>query len=62
MLERTTTLTGLIQEQLAAKIGTKKSYISKIENGHADVQPHFINPSLEAAYLVVDALTVHTPF
>ena len=26
------------QEQLAAKIGTKKSYISKIENGHADVQ------------------------
>ena len=24
--------------QLAAKIGTKKSYISKIENGHADVQ------------------------
>ena len=29
---------GLTQEQLAAKIGTKKSYISKIENGHADVQ------------------------
>ena len=24
--------------QLAEKIGTKKSYISKIENGHADVQ------------------------
>jgi DNA-binding XRE family transcriptional regulator len=31
-------LAGLTQEQLAAKIGTKKSYISKIENGHADVQ------------------------
>ncbi|MBQ7510972.1 MAG: helix-turn-helix transcriptional regulator [Prevotella sp.] len=29
---------GLTQEQLAAKIGTKKSYISKIENGHADIQ------------------------
>lgn len=29
---------GLTQEQLAAKIGTKKSYISRIENGHADVQ------------------------
>ena len=29
---------GLTQEQLAAKIGSKKSYISKIENGHADVQ------------------------
>ena len=31
-------LAGLTQEQLATKIGTKKSYISKIENGHADVQ------------------------
>ena len=29
---------GLTQEQLAKKIGTKKSYISKIENGHTDVQ------------------------
>ncbi|WP_418698843.1 helix-turn-helix domain-containing protein [Bacteroides sp.] len=29
---------GMTQEQLAAKIGTKKSYISRIENGHADVQ------------------------
>ena len=31
-------LGGLTQEQLAEKIGTKKSYISKIENGHADIQ------------------------
>ena len=31
-------LAGLTQEQLAAKIGTKKSYISKIENAHADIQ------------------------
>jgi DNA-binding XRE family transcriptional regulator len=31
-------LAGLTQEQLAAKIGTKKSYISKIENGRSDVQ------------------------
>ena len=29
---------GYAQEQLAAKIGTKKSYISRIENGHADIQ------------------------
>lgn len=29
---------GLTQEQLAAKIGTKKSYISRLENGKADVQ------------------------
>lgn len=31
-------LAGLTQEQLANRIGTKKSYISKIENGHTDVQ------------------------
>ena len=31
-------LAGLTQEQLAEKIGTKKSYISKIENGHTDIQ------------------------
>jgi ribosome-binding protein aMBF1 (putative translation factor) len=29
---------GLTQEELAERIGTKKSYISKLENGHADVQ------------------------
>ena len=29
---------GLTQEQLANKIGTKKSFISRIERGHADIQ------------------------
>ncbi len=29
---------GLTQEQLAEKIGTKKSYISKIENGNCDLK------------------------
>lgn len=29
---------GLTQEQLAERIGTKKSYISRVENGHTDVQ------------------------
>lgn len=29
---------GLTQEQLAEKIGTKKSFISRIENGRADIQ------------------------
>jgi DNA-binding XRE family transcriptional regulator len=28
----------MTQEQLAEKIGTKKSYISRIENGHCDIQ------------------------
>ena len=28
----------ITQEELAAKTGTKKSYISRIENGHADIQ------------------------
>ena len=29
---------GLTQEQLASRIGTKKTYISRVENGHTDVQ------------------------
>ena len=29
---------GLTQEQLADKIGSKKSFISRIERGHADIQ------------------------
>ncbi len=35
-LERTKA--GLTQEQLADKIGTKKSFISRVERGHADIQ------------------------
>lgn len=29
---------NLTQEQLADKIGAKKSFISRIENGHSDIQ------------------------
>ena len=29
---------GLTQEELAEKIGTKKTYISRLENGKADLQ------------------------
>lgn len=29
---------GLTQEQLSERIGTKKTYISRLENGKADVQ------------------------
>ncbi|MBS1740839.1 MAG: helix-turn-helix transcriptional regulator [Bacteroidetes bacterium] len=31
-------LAQLTQEQLAEKIGAKKSFISRIENGHSDIQ------------------------
>ena len=29
---------GFTQEQLAERIGTRKSYISRVENGRADIQ------------------------
>lgn len=29
---------GLTQEQLAERVGTKKTYISRIENGRTDIQ------------------------
>ena len=31
-------LSNMTQEQLAQKTGTKKSFISRIENGHSDIQ------------------------
>jgi len=31
-------LASMTQEQLADKTGTKKSFISRIENGHSDIQ------------------------
>jgi ribosome-binding protein aMBF1 (putative translation factor) len=31
-------LCAMTQEQLAEKTGTKKSFISRIENGHSDIQ------------------------
>ncbi|WP_040416981.1 helix-turn-helix domain-containing protein [Cyclobacterium qasimii] len=31
-------LSNMTQEQLALKIGTKKSFISRIENGKSDIQ------------------------
>lgn len=29
---------GITQEELAKKIGTQKSFISRVENGHVDIQ------------------------
>ncbi|WP_114783479.1 helix-turn-helix domain-containing protein [Botryobacter ruber] len=38
MLKEARKEANLTQEQLAQKIGTKKSYISRIENGKCDIQ------------------------
>ena len=38
MLKESRREAKLTQEQLAQKIGTKKSYISRIENGKCDIQ------------------------
>lgn len=38
MLKEARKTAGLTQEQLATKLGTKKSYISRIENGKTDIQ------------------------
>lgn len=38
MLKEARKEAGMTQEQLAAKVGTKKSYISRLENGKSDLQ------------------------
>lgn len=38
MLKETRKQAGMTQEQLAQKVGTKKSYISRLENGKCDMQ------------------------
>jgi len=38
MLKETRKEANITQEQLAEKIGTKKSYISRLENGRCDIQ------------------------
>ncbi|MEI6185267.1 MAG: helix-turn-helix transcriptional regulator [Bacteroidota bacterium] len=38
MLKQSRLEANLTQEQLAQKVGTKKSYISRLENGHCDIQ------------------------
>lgn len=38
MLKEARKAAGITQEQLATKLGTKKSYISRIENGKTDIQ------------------------
>ena len=38
MLKETRKSANMTQEQLANKVGTKKGYISRIENGKCDIQ------------------------
>lgn len=38
LLKEERTKANLTQAELAERAGTKKSYISRIENGHADIQ------------------------
>ena len=38
MLKEARKDTNMTQEQLADKVGTKKSYISRLENGSCDIQ------------------------
>ncbi|WP_346319674.1 helix-turn-helix transcriptional regulator [Chitinophaga sp. YIM B06452] len=38
MLKEARKAANLTQEQLAEKVGTKKSYISRLENGKCDIQ------------------------
>jgi len=38
MLKETRKKAGITQQQLAERLGTKKSYISRIENGKCDIQ------------------------
>jgi Predicted transcriptional regulator with C-terminal CBS domains len=38
MIKEERRLSNMTQEQLAEKTGTKKSFISRVENGHSDIQ------------------------
>ncbi len=52
-------LAKMTQEQLAEKIGAKKSFISRIENGHTDIQLSTLYRLLEFGLGRKVELTVH---
>ena len=50
---------NLTQAEMAEKIGTKKSYISRIENGHADIQLSTLYRLIEQGLNRKLELTIH---
>lgn len=49
----------LTQAQLAEKTGTKKSYISRIENGHADIQLSTLYRLIEQGFNLKLEFSIH---
>lgn len=52
-------LANLTQEQLAQKIGSRKSFISRIENGHSDIQLSKLYKLIELGLGRKVSLTIH---
>jgi HTH-type transcriptional regulator / antitoxin HipB len=52
-------LANLTQEQLAEKIGAKKSFISRIENGHSDIQLSTLYKLIELGLGRKVSLSIH---
>ena len=51
-------LSNMTQEQLAEKTGTRKSFISRIENGHSDIQLSTLYRLLEIGLGKTVSLTI----
>lgn len=51
-------LSQMTQEQLAVKTGTRKSFISRIENGHSDIQLSTLYRLLEVGLGKTVSLTI----
>jgi len=52
-------LAHMTQQELAEKTGTKKSFISRIENGHSDIQLSTLYRLLELGLGRTISLTIH---
>lgn len=59
MLKEARKNANLTQEQLAEKVGTKKSYISRLENGKCDIQLSTLYRIFESGLGKRIHLTIH---